>query len=452
MKRSARLGLGAVLGFAVGCGSQSDVLSEPLGETSQPVRGCDDDQLEPHKNPDGKAQTVSETGGIDPNNEFFASMGTNGRTCNSCHIAEEGWSISPKGLQERFKKTGGLDPVFRPHDGANSPNADVSTVAARRAAYSMLLTRGVIRLGLPVRDTHEFKVVAVDDPYGFIQNPPSGPQPAAFPLSLFRRPLPTTNLKFVTVVNWDGRSSLPADLTNTFQSMKNQSNGATVNHALAPAPIADDIRTRIAGFESGIYTAQTQTDGVGHTDKHGARGGPEALSQQPFTWGANDPTSPGFTRKVFTIFDAWNDDGGGRGDVAEGQRIFNEKTFAGGRTCSGCHSLPNVGSSSGFRFFDVGISAASRRARDMPLYTLENKTTGERIQTTDPGRALISGQWADINRFKAPSLRGLASHAPYFHDGSAKDVEAVVDHYEEHFQIDFTRREKKNLIKFLASL
>ena len=98
---------------------------------------------------------------------------------------------------------------------------------------------------------------------------------------------------------------------------------------------------------------------------------------------------------------------------------------------------------------DIGISDASRRTPDMPLYTLRNKTTGETVQTTDPGRALITGRWKDIGRFKGPVLRALASRPPYFHDGSAKDIAAAIDFYNTRFSIGLTDREKADLAVFL---
>ena len=88
----------------------------------------------------------------------------------------------------------------------------------------------------------------------------------------------------------------------------------------------------------------------------------------------------------------------------------------------------------------------------MPLYTFRHKTTGETIQTTDPGRALITGLWSDMNRFRAPSLRGLSSRPPYFHDGSARDLRAVVDHYDRHFAMELSSDERRQLVSFLESL
>jgi cytochrome c peroxidase len=101
---------------------------------------------------------------------------------------------------------------------------------------------------------------------------------------------------------------------------------------------------------------------------------------------------------------------------------------------------------------NIGISDASRRTPDLPLYTFRNTTTGETVSVTDPGRALITGHWKDIGRFKGPSLRGLAARAPYFHNGSAADLAAVVDFYDQRFQIGFTAQEKSDLIAFLRTL
>ncbi len=74
----------------------------------------------------------------------------------------------------------------------------------------------------------------------------------------------------------------------------------------------------------------------------------------------------------------------------------------------------------------------------MPLYTLRHKVSGETVQTTDPGRALISGKWNDIGRFKGPILRGLATRAPYFHNGSAKDLNEAVEFYDTRFGMGLT--------------
>jgi cytochrome c peroxidase len=75
--------------------------------------------------------------------------------------------------------------------------------------------------------------------------------------------------------------------------------------------------------------------------------------------------------------------------------------------------------------------------------------TGETLQTTDPGRALVTGKWKDVGRFKGPILRSVAARAPYFHNGSAPDLRAVVDFYDTRFGVGFTTAEKADLVAFL---
>ena len=65
---------------------------------------------------------------------------------------------------------------------------------------------------------------------------------------------------------------------------------------------------------------------------------------------------------------------------------------------------------------------------------------------------MISGQCKDIGRFKGPILRGLASRAPYFHNGSAATLQDVVNFYDQRFAIGFTDQQKTDLVNFLNSL
>jgi cytochrome c peroxidase len=153
--------------------------------------------------------------------------------------------------------------------------------------------------------------------------------------------------------------------------------------------------------------------------------------------------------------------------VARGEAIFNRKPIAIGGvrglndalqvdtihgTCTTCHDTPDVGDHSVALPLDIGLADASRRTADMPLYTLRNRATGELFQTTDPGRALITGKWKDRNRFKGPVLRGLAARAPYFHNGSAATLDDAVEFYDTRFGIGFTAQEKSDLVAFLRSL
>ena len=423
----------------------------------------------------GAFTTVSSQGFIDLDNEFFQVFGANGRRCVTCHVPSVGWTITPRQLQQTFEETDGgayddamgLSAVFRTNDGANSPNADVSTKAKRRQAYGMLLGRGLIRVGLAIPANAEFELVAADDPYHFA---------SATELSLFRRPLPTANLKFDSTVMWDGREVVPG--ATVASELETQASNAVTGHAQGKSLSAAQ-RISIARFETALASAQIYDLQAKELYGGGAKGGPVEILVQPFYIGINDifgdsQTGALFTPNVFTIFGRWasadGPDAEARRVVARGQQIFNthpiaitgvsgindEAVFGNPTTlmgtCTSCHDTPNGGNHSVVAPLNIGLVDASRRTSDMPLYTLRNKTTGEIVQVTDPGRAMIDGKWSHIGRFKGPMLRNLAPRAPYFHNGMAADLGAVVDFYDTRFSIGFSAQEKSDLVAFLRSL
>jgi cytochrome c peroxidase len=103
---------------------------------------------------------------IDLTGAFFQSLGTNGRSCSSCHLPSEGWSVSASEVRLRFLLTRGRDPIFRTNDGSNCDHGlNTATLEERRAAYSLLLSKGLIRISLPVPANAEFRVVSVQNPY-----------------------------------------------------------------------------------------------------------------------------------------------------------------------------------------------------------------------------------------------------------------------------------------------
>jgi cytochrome c peroxidase len=55
-------------------------------------------------------------------------------------------------------------------------------------------------------------------------------------------------------------------------------------------------------------------------------------------------------------------------------------------------------------------------------------------------------------RYRTTPLRALFQHAPYFHDGSAPDLPAVVEHYDTLFRLNLTAAQKGDLVEYLKSL
>jgi cytochrome c peroxidase len=54
--------------------------------------------------------------------------------------------------------------------------------------------------------------------------------------------------------------------------------------------------------------------------------------------------------------------------------------------------------------------------------------------------------------YRTTPLRGQWQHPPYFHDGSAPTLRAVVDHYDGYLGLGLTEPEKSDLTEYLKSL
>jgi hypothetical protein len=298
---------------------------------------------------------------------------------------------------------------------------------------------------------------------------------------------------------WDGRETFQKGSPTAIHfDLANQANSATQGHAQDPAPIDQATRERIFAYEIGLYTAQSFDDAAGDLHAVGARGGPENLARESFVFGVNDPLGCDengancdpkkavFNPFVFTEFDAWANRAGGRNSaraaVARGQALFNTllipitgvaginddfnlPTVFG--SCTTCHDTPHAGDHSVPAPLNIGIAdppvsfadggdgihnAFGLAVGDMPVYTLRHKMTGALKSVTDPGRALITGRWSDVGRFKGPILRGLAGRAPYFHNGSAATLLDAVNFYDVRFGLGLTNGQKADLVAFLRSL
>jgi cytochrome c peroxidase len=460
----------------------------------------------------GVVATVDVNGRVNAHGAFFESLGSNGRSCATCHVAAQAMSISAADVRARFLETRGRDPLFAAIDGANCPNARQGNAADR----SLLLSHGLIRIFLPLPVNAQFSLAVIHDPYGCAIAPqPGGGQPL---VSVYRRPLPTANLNFLSTIMFDGRetksplnvlASFPANLASDLaqQALDAVSIHAQGTQAPSAAQLAD-----IVSFERGLYTAQTYDTAAGVLSAQGAHGGPEyaatvlAASYHP---GINDslgadPDGAAFNPQAMTLYSAWSAAAERGGDyraelqaaarrrIAAGEALFNSAPvqisnvrglndnvalgspvkFAG--TCTTCHDTPNTGNHSFPLPLDIGTShtmlpgaepdaniaagLAELSAPDVPVYLISGCpdpfSTGQPVSfyTTDPGKALVTGLCSDFNRGKGPILRGLAARAPYFHNGAAADLNELVNFYNQRFQMGLTQEQKQDLIAFLNSL
>ena len=107
-----------------------------------------------------------------------------------------------------------------------------------------------------------------------------------------------------------------------------------------------------------------------------------------------------------------------------------KRLFRGRARCSSCHQ--------GTTFTDV-LSG--------PRRSLPNLHDPDEVGM-DPRYAMRSA----TGQYRTTPLRGLLQHPPYFHDGSAADLPAVVEHYNRQVRLRLSERQKADLVEYLKSL
>jgi hypothetical protein len=340
------------------------------------------------------------------NNAFFQPLGTNGRTCGSCHVPSQGMGVSVEGLQNRFTVSGPKDPVFAPVDGANCPSAVTRSLtsaaplgnsvgagsgpAGNSSPYSLLLNRGVFRIFLPLPANAEYTVKVVRDAAGCNINPDYNHTldergHSTQIISVYRRPKVSTNLRFMTttLANTDPADyafdpytgvALPVDANGVVESgnimwdgreptLESQAINATLTHAQAlAAPTGAQIK-QIVDFESQFFSAQATLNPARSLTARGAQGGPEFLSATAAALPIDAATDPNYD--PMTLFDAWGTITGTsptdqkRQSIYRGEQIFLFQPFVISNVpgfndvppvnnsfvggCAFCHSQANAG-------------------------------------------------------------------------------------------------------------
>jgi hypothetical protein len=108
-----------------------------------------------------------------------------------------------------------------------------------------------------------------------------------------------------------------------------------------------------------------------------------------------------------------------------GQRLFRNEAG-----CATCHQGP--------QFTDV----LSGPVRSIPFLH----------DPAEVGTEPLYAARTATGKYRTTPLRALWQHAPYFHDGSAPDLLAVVNHYNRHFGLNLTDAQKADLVEYLKSL
>ena len=326
------------------------------------------DIFRPFLDDSGKVESVPSDQSLDEHNAFFdPAVGTNGQACVTCHQPAQGITIHTDKIDQAFVATSGLDPLFRPNDTADRPDADTSTLDARANAYKLFLDIGVVRIGKTFKGNSDpdspttqsnFRVEPQNTAqFGPLPNVSDPQHPGIKTLSVFRRPLVNTNVNFDSALLWDGRDSISTVATSqvpkAIQSLLTPSNPGNCAGCPGTDPTTNQA---IANFMLGVYTDQVFDNGAGNTSADGAASGVYnllAMSQdpaRPCTYAVAFPQIPSGstpTRTPFSpssctqvddnnshtfgsdMFDAWanlsSDEGrnANRASIARGQEIFN---------------------------------------------------------------------------------------------------------------------------------
>ncbi len=306
------------------------------------------------------------------------TFGGNGRTCLTCHSRKTG-TVSPADAKARFLANP-HDPLFL-HDGSDDGLGHGVTRMLTDATILM-------KIALPpnVRLAHsEDRFVTV------------------------RRGIPSTlnTPALDPTLMLDGRQP----------SLELQAQGAILDHAQAPAfPELGDL-------ESLRFFQQTDLSFFSSFElKIRALGGP----------------APHLPR-------------GNTASERRGRRFFEDvppDPSAGFKPglCAHCHSGTLMNQTNEFaplfiqvpiptatRFFNILVGLFNTANQPVQDFIFSTPAGDVPVSSTDPGRALITGNIDDLDAFKISPLRGIRKTGPYFHDNSAKTLEEVAAHYTRFF-------------------
>jgi len=451
--------------------------------------------------PLGRLGVLNASGPIDTaSHPFFEPIGSNGRACVTCHQPANAMSVSVESIRERWRTTQGRDPIFAAVDGSNNP----SLPQAAAASHSLLLNRGLFRVAMPwppAGVAPEFSIEVVSDPTGVNRDSVYGLASARPTVSVFRRPRVVANLKYVTspdglfnvklgvLMDKDPDTGRPSSMNimadARVPSLSLQAQSAYRDHQGGSAPLSRSQLDRILAFENQIYVAQIwDTRGGSLVEPGGpAALGPANVARHDIHV-LNGPKTPGFH-----FFDMWltpdaptDARAAFRASVARGNDVFLNRRFwvkdvthinsiglanPAKRTCAVCHNAQTSGMDLAPGWVDLGTtnyptwteSPVWSQSTELPVFKLTCRTDapphpflGRTIYTADPGRALVTGRCADIGAITMGQFRGLAARAPYFSNGSAKDLRELVDYYDRRFDMRLSGQEKQDLINFLGVL
>jgi len=328
-------------------------------------------------------------------NFFLPFPGGNGRSCATCHVPQDGFSLSPATVEahwQRLQKARRIfpqadDPLFRSID-ADDGQQD----------FTLLRTRALVKVRVPL----PARVRLTDNP-------------AATHVTLSRAVPPLNMLKHTA----------PYQQDRTAKTLEEQALGAINAHMEPTVQPTQEFLETVAEFQRHIFSSQ-QVKKLSDAIDAGA---PIPDIDPPL----NELERRG--KEKFEFFCAKC-----HGGPAQVQNLEN-RIFPPHDGSTNPASLNVVVSNpppSGFPASPIhgpGFDLPTQRFTvDLP------NGTSVVLVSSDPGTVLTDikaletvGGNQVFNRFDIPQLRGINKTAPYFHDHRAKTLEEVVKHYQQFF-------------------
>jgi cytochrome c peroxidase len=379
-----------------------------------------------------------------------AFQGTNGRSCATCHVPEDNFTLTPDHVA-RLLETNPKDPLFAAID-ADDPTAETLTFAH--------LEKGLVRIWLTLPDNMD-----LIDEGGNVTTPGD------------RKIFVWRSVPSIA----DSALTAPYQLDGRAGTLEEQAQGAITSHSEG-GTVADAELERIATFERSVFSsdrarkvAEELASGVELGEVSDVEASLKLSPQEERGRALYDKACAachGGANKT-TIVDREIHDLSFPALKPDGNVLFEVPATDPATPVLAAqpdNEFINIGSAMENFLVQIGATEHESFTKDVsfPSYRFRfykdasrteivadlppalppgdpfnpafdadgNPITGPNLFlqmfTTDPGRAVITGNPYDFEAFDIPTLRGIAKTAPYWHNNISKTLEEVVDLYSDH--------------------
>lgn len=364
-----------------------------------------------------------------PLSALFPNVKTNGRSCASCHILSAGFTLSPKFTKALFA-TNPTDPLITAALADAGPDVTQAEILAR------LKDQALIRVNLKNPWYNAALGAAPDNPSDlrFWRSVPTAINSGRAQPIFFTKPGTHTQTK--GTIMWDLREP----------TLEQQAVDASRGHAQAISFFSRNLAVDVAEHERkalAIPATLYKTTPI----------------KPKLAPGHTNPADPAFGAPLFTLATA-NQQFLPSTPLTPGTPAWRGfQLFLGTPAqpkCITCHNMPETLAGGTMVNRSAGVSELNKTS--FPLVTFKLKDAGgsfHTVTTADPGVAVTTGRYEDLNTFKVPQLRGLAKFDRFFHDNNATNLQEAVRHYKDGLPAlfgDLKGNEVNDIAAFLAIL